>query len=40
MAVIAFSFGVLVVVGYYKIEDSAISTASNSNSKELNISPK
>lgn len=29
MAVIAFSFGVLVVIGYYKIENPAINAASN-----------
>ena len=38
MAVIAFSFAVLVVIGYYKIDDSAMNTASNS--KELETAPR
>lgn len=29
LAIIAFSFGVLVVIGYYKIENPLINTASN-----------
>lgn len=38
MAVIAFSFAVLVFIGYYKIENPAINTASNN--KELKSSPR
>lgn len=34
MAIIAFSFGVLAVVGYYRIENSAINTASNGENLE------
>lgn len=37
LAVIAFSFAVLVFIGYYKIDDSAINTASNN--KDLKLSP-
>lgn len=37
LAVIAFSFGVLIVIGYYKVDDSAINAASNS--KELETAP-
>lgn len=38
MAVIAFSFGVLIVIGYYKVEDSAINAASDG--KELKTTPR
>jgi hypothetical protein len=38
MAVIAFSFIVLIVVGHYKVDDSAINTASSG--KELETAPR
>lgn len=38
LAVIAFSFIILIIIGYYKVDDSAINTASNS--KELETAPR
>jgi len=38
VAVIAFSFAVLIVIGYYKIDDSAINAASSG--KELETAPR
>lgn len=34
LAVIAFSFGVLIVIGYYKIDDSAINATSGAKETE------
>ena len=38
LAVIAFSFAVLIVIGYYKIDDSAINAASSG--QELETAPR
>lgn len=38
LIVIAFSFAVLVFIGYYKIADTTINTASNN--KELEVVPR
>ena len=38
MAVIAFSFAILIVIGYYKVDDSAINAASSD--KELETAPR
>lgn len=38
MAIIALSFAVLVAIGYYKIDDSPINTASKS--EDLKIAPR
>ena len=38
LAVIAFSFAVLIVIGYYKVDDSAINAASSG--KELETAPR
>lgn len=38
LAVIAFSFGVLIIIGYYKVDDSAINATPGS--KDLEMAPR